>query len=115
MFPGDFASVAEGISGDGNRIVGYSEGSGPPKAAIWDGANGLRNLRQMLIDDFELNLNGWLLDTAYAISTDGKTIVGVGINPQGEREAFRAVIPEPATALLALAAILVFRPRRRFL
>jgi len=113
MIPGDFTSVAWGTSGDGTRIVGYSEGSGPAKAVIWDGANGLRNLRQWLVNDFGLSLTGWQLVDAFAISSDGNTIVGVGINPQGEDEAFRAVIPEPATALLIIAAIATFPFRRR--
>ena len=103
MIPGDFSSIAREISDDGSRIVGASDGSGPSKAVIWDGTNGLRNLRDWLVSDFGLNLTGWLLTDAYAISSDGNTIVGVGINPQGEQEAFRAVIPEPATVILLLA------------
>ncbi|GMU34552.1 MAG: hypothetical protein AMXMBFR20_24240 [Planctomycetia bacterium] len=113
ILPGDFASIAREVSDVGTRIVGASQGSGPQKAVIWDGANGLRNLREWLVSDFGLNLTGWLLTDAFAISSDGNTIVGVGINPQGEQEAFRAVIPEPATAFLTLAAIAMLRPRRR--
>lgn len=113
ILPGDFASIAREVSDVGTRIVGASQGSGPQKAVIWDGANELRNLREWLVSDFGLNLTGWLLTDAFAISSDGNTIVGVGINPQGEQEAFRAVIPEPATAFLTLAAIAMLRPRRR--
>jgi len=109
---GDTISLAREVSGDGSRIVGYSRRA-DFRAVLWDGANGIRDLRQMLIDDFGLNLTGWLLTDAFAISSDGNTIVGVGINPQGEQEAFRAVIPEPCTAAFALAAIAILRPRRR--
>jgi len=109
---GDTISVAREVSADGNRIVGYSRRA-DFRAVLWDGAYGSRDLRQWLVNDFGLDLTGWLLTDAYAISSDGNTIVGVGINPQGEDEAFRAVIPEPATALLALAAIAILCPYRR--
>ena len=112
MLSGDTTSVAWQASNDGNRIVGYSRRA-DFRAVLWDGAYGIRDLRQFLIADFALNLTGWLLTDAFAISSDGNTIVGVGINPQGEQEAFRAVIPEPASALVTLAAIAILRPRRR--
>lgn len=83
------------------------------RGSLSENSNRIRDLRQWLVNDFGLNLTGWQLIGAYAISSDGNTIVGVGINPQGEQEAFRAVIPEPATALLTLAAIAILRPRRR--
>ena len=41
---------------------------------------------------------------AFAISGDGSTIVGQGINSDGDMEAFRAVIPEPTAGLLAVVA-----------
>jgi len=112
FLPGDRESVANEVSGDGSRIVGYSRRA-DFRAVLWDGSNGIRDLRQWLVSDFGLNLTGWLLTDAFAISSDGNTIVGVGINPQGEQEAFRAVIPEPATAVLILAAIATFPFRRR--
>jgi uncharacterized membrane protein len=47
-----------------------------------------------------IDLTGWELSVATAVSADGKTIVGYGINPAGEREAFVASIaPNPTTLL----------------
>lgn len=92
--PGDRESVANGISGDGNRIVGYSRRA-DFRAVLWDGANGIRDLRRWLVNDFGLNLNGWLLDTAYAISSDGNTIVGVRITPKANEKPSAPSSPNP--------------------
>ena len=42
----------------------------------------------MLENVFGLDLGGWHLRHAYDISDDGKTIVGYGLNPDGNREAW---------------------------
>ena len=110
--PGDTESAAQAASADGSRIVGYSRRI-EFRAVLWDGANGIRDLKQMLEADFELNLTGWNLISAYAISNDGNTIVGDAYNPNGLIEAYRAVIPEPASALLALASLAFCLTRRR--
>jgi len=48
------------------------------------------------------------------ISADGMMIVGEGTNPDGHREAFLGVIPEPASAaLLVLGALPILGRRRR--
>ena len=43
------------------------------------------------------------LEEATAVSADGTTVVGFGIDPQGVREAFVAVVPEPG--MLALVGV----------
>ena len=101
---------ARGISGDGSIIVGKTK---PLGAFIWDASHGLRSLKSVLSEDFGLqnDLNGWVLDEAYAISLDGTTIVGTGHNA-GATEAWRAVIPEPAALWLTIAPlVLLFRRR----
>jgi hypothetical protein len=61
-----------------------------------------------------LNLPGWSLDQAMAISADGTTIVGLGHAPSGATEAWIAVIPEPQAArMLALGVPLLFAHLRR--
>lgn len=52
------------------------------------------------------DLTGWNLHevTVTAISADGKTFVGWGYNSREFPEAFIAVIPEPSTLALAIAA-----------
>jgi hypothetical protein len=63
-----------------------------------------------------VELNGWTLTKAYAISDDGRTVVGRGYSPLGTDEAWRAVMaPEPCTVALLMAgggAVLVLAVRR---
>ena len=106
-----------GISGDGSVVVGYyqnNSGFDEQLAMIWDETHGMRLLQQVLTDDYGLDLTGWVLSRANAISDDGLTVVGIGYNPDGHEEAWRAVIPEPASlGLLGLGAIALLRRRRR--
>ena len=95
------------VSEDGSVIVGMNFYELPPTADppldwrpwapfLWDEENGMRLLRDVI--DVELglgdagDLNGWWLDTVSAISDDGRTIVGTGVNALGEREAWRLVM-----------------------
>ncbi len=86
-------TTAYDVSADGSVIVGSSYYF---KAYIWDEQHGMRSIKDMLEDDFGLNLNGWNLYVAMAISPDGSTIVGYGSNPQGYDEAWIAKLPKPA-------------------
>ncbi|MCK6457062.1 MAG: hypothetical protein L6Q92_11100 [Phycisphaerae bacterium] len=43
---------------------------------------------------------GWMLGNARAISDDGRTIVGVGLNPLGLTESWVPRNPEPGTAMM---------------
>jgi len=76
-------SVALDVSGDGSTVVGYSGSGYNTEAFIWDKINGIRNLKDLLTDIGHLDLNGWNLDRATAISSDGNTIVGSGTSPNG--------------------------------
>lgn len=106
--PGAFASSAEGISGDGNLIVGNSGG-----AFIWDAQQGTRDLRDVLVNDFGLDLTGWALIAATDVSADGRIIVGTGLNPSGKREAWIAAIPEPAIGALVAMGLGIVALRRQ--
>ena len=59
---------------------------------IWDEQRGMRPLAKVLAGDYGLDFEGWQLTEATAISDDGTTIVGVGWNPDGVEEAWRAVM-----------------------
>ncbi len=117
--PGGAIGSAQGVSADGSVIVGFSTSANISaifEAFIWDETNGLRNLREVLTNDFDLDLTGWTLRQAMAISADGRTIVGSGKDPNGTDQAWIAVIPEPSTFTLAgfgLAALATFGWRRR--
>lgn len=94
-FPFSFAGrEMQDVSGNGTRVVGFDAEfiGGPRVALIWDEGVGSRRLQDVLINDYGLDLNGWTLEVATAISDDGKTIVGYGLNPQGRVEAWRAVL-----------------------
>jgi len=84
-------------------------------AFIWDPEIGMRSLGAYL-ESLGVDLGGWDLWSATGISADGKTIVGYGENPLHQEEAFIAVIPEPATAVLVgfgLAGLAVTGRRRK--
>ena len=104
-------SRAFDVSGDGSVIVGDSFVDGPPRAAIWDEVHGARYLQDILTG-LGLDLTGWELYTAYSVSDDGLTIVGSGTNPDGNEEAFIAVIPEPGMMLISGAGVLALFKRR---
>jgi len=91
-----FSSRAYDASADGSTVVGKSESLGYLfEAFIWDERNGMRNLRDVLVNDYGLDLTGWILSSASGISDDGLTIVGYGDNPDGYTEAWVATIPRP--------------------
>jgi len=118
--PGGNFSEALAVSADGSVIVGesgfYGEVTFTQEAFIWTADDGMRKVKDVLVNDFGLDLAGWNLWRATAVSADGRTIVGTGVNPDGQTEAWMAVIPEPATlALLALGgARVLIRRRRRY-
>jgi uncharacterized membrane protein len=103
------SSRATAIAGDGTTVVGWSttdvgilQGANPiavttRTAFIWDSVltgGAMMNLKTYLTNNQGLGaaLNGWTLKEATGISDDGRVIVGTGINPQGNYEAFRVMI-----------------------
>lgn len=115
---GRFISVARAVSGDGSVVVGSADTGAVPAydnntAFIWDSLNGMRALQDVLQSEYGLDLSGWWLLDAKDISDDGRTIVGVGINPSGDTEAWIAVIPEPATGTLLSFSLALLSLTRR--
>jgi len=85
---GDFQSSALAMSADGYVIVGSSETGLGSEAFYWRVSRGIVNLKEMLEQEYGLDMTGWTLTRAIAISDDGLTVVGDGINPNGDEEAW---------------------------
>lgn len=112
---GDFGSDAHAVSIDGAVVVGGSVAgeNGWSAAFVWEEGHGMRSLEYVLANDCGLDLTGWWLMEAMDVSADGTTIVGYGINPDGQTEAWIATIPEPTTlSVLALGGFALLRRRR---
>ncbi|CAK9078657.1 PEP-CTERM sorting domain-containing protein [Durusdinium trenchii] len=90
-----------GVSADGSVVVGQSSSAQGTEAFLWDDANGMRSLKDVLTSEYGLDLTDWSLYDARGISADGRTIVGTGVNPDGDTEAWVAVVPEPSSFVLA--------------
>ena len=87
---GSFGSAASGVSGDGTVVVGFGTSAQGTEAFIWDAGHRMRRLYDVLTNEYGLDLTGWKLTSAQGISADGLTIVGQGLNPAGQQEAWIA-------------------------
>ncbi|MEM7626893.1 MAG: hypothetical protein AAF333_14965 [Planctomycetota bacterium] len=98
---GEANSVASSITRDGRVVVGMSSSaSRGDEAFIWTASQGMRSLQDLLeTQGLAPTLEGWVLREATEISADGGTITGWGINPEGTREAWVAVVPSTPSML----------------
>ena len=115
--PGSAGSRAYGVSADGSIVVGGADvdnfNSSGNRAFIGDDLHGMRDLQTVLVDDYGLDLTGWSLSTARDVSADGRAIVGWGVNPAGDMEAWIVTVPEPvALSLVAIGGLALTRRRR---
>ena len=100
---GATASAAHGVSADGSVIVGEGRSRRGTEAFIWTEQLGMRSLQEYAASR-GASLTGWQLTFADDVSDNGKVIVGQGINPDGQTEAWVLFIPEPHTGMLVLSA-----------
>jgi len=84
---GSYGGLARGVSANGLIVVGWSYNVNDHARAVrWTASGGLEDLNQTYAS---LLTNGSLLEGAYAISPDGRYIVGEGYNTAtGRYEAF---------------------------
>ena len=107
---GLISGTAVDVSSDGSIVVGNglfaSLVENDPRDEkevpfIWDPEKGLRRLERFLSLERGLgttgDLEGWDLGQVTAISDDGTTIVGTGVNPSGMKEAWRIVLSHNLT------------------
>jgi len=111
---------AKAASYDGSILGGEGAAVLGSRASIWDATNGMCNMQELLTTGYGLDLTGWALQSVRDISPDGTVIVGWGVNPSGNVEAWIATVPEPsALVLLGMGGIglVLFgrRVRRRVL
>lgn len=102
----DVRSRALTISGDGQVISGWVQDAAGRRDAQWNQLGELETPMmaadsplEILTQMLGLEVAGWTL-SARDVSADGLTVVGVGIDPDGQTRGFIGVIPEPSVALL---------------
>jgi probable HAF family extracellular repeat protein len=76
--PGGTNSAPFGVNADGSVVVGFANTATESHAFIWTEDTGMVSLRDYLIGR-GVDINGWILEIATAISADGGTIVGQGL------------------------------------
>lgn len=90
---------------DGRFMVGadWSESCSPEPeddyqgiAAVWDAYNGTRYLREVLYNEYGLDVDCLL--HALGVSSDGRVIVGTGFDANGWERGFIITLPPPCTA-----------------
>lgn len=84
-------SLAFAVSGDGTTVVGeginyWSPEPDARQAFLWREDIGTVNLQDYIESELGLDTSGWLLRQSSAVSHDGLTIVGSGLNPNGDEE-----------------------------
>jgi probable HAF family extracellular repeat protein len=97
--PGSTSAEAQATNSDGRIVVGYSTISGDPRAFIWDRPSGIRSLAEVLDAQGAAPPPGWILGEVLDVSDDGRIVAGYGINPDGDAEAFKAVVDDLGTVL----------------
>lgn len=110
-------SYALGVNGDGSVIVGDAENAnGDTVATLWAGDKGIQVLSDVLTEK-GVDLSAWLnLESAVAVSTDGRYILGYGDDLAGNRQAFyvdMAPVPVPAAAWLFGSALVTLVSLRK--
>ena len=92
-------SVAYDTNRDGSVVVGMANMIPYPPyngdAFIWDAVHGMRNLQDVLFNEYGIDLNGWRLASASGISDDGSVITGTGWDPNGHSEAWLVELTRP--------------------
>lgn len=89
---GNFFSSAKDVSADGAVVVGGGTSAVGGEAFRWTPSDGMQSI-QDLLEAQDVDLTGWSLISAEAVSDDGTTIVGQGTNPEGTTVAWVAFLP----------------------
>ncbi|MCS7064836.1 MAG: hypothetical protein NZL85_01035, partial [Fimbriimonadales bacterium] len=90
---GSYDSRAYAISADGRLVGGFGTSAIGKEAVLWDPANGMRRVKEILLSHGLSEVTNWRLEEVRALSADGTVVVGTGENPSGRSEAWIAIIP----------------------
>lgn len=118
LWDGYEVGEAVAVSDDGSIIIGTwreteMSSENESLAFIMNAGGDAQPLQDVLMDQYDVNLDGWTLNQITDITPDGMTMVGTGLNPEGNLEAFKIVIPAPGSIALLGVAGLAGRRRRR--
>ena len=110
----DTIGDAEGlaVSANGSVVAGFGTTASGEEAFIWDETHGMRAVDELLAA-LGLDVAGWSLERATAISSDGLTITGTGVDPGGVPKSWVATLPEPGTGGLLTLGLAILGARRR--
>jgi uncharacterized membrane protein len=95
ILSGGKTSEAFATSPDGSIVVGGGSTREGTRAFIWDAANGMRRVIDVLAAHNVFPPAGWVLVQAKGVTvtpTGETVIVGLGFNPSKQTAAWRAVI-----------------------
>ncbi|MCW5892029.1 MAG: hypothetical protein KIT14_16010 [bacterium] len=107
-------ATATSVSGDGQVIVGgYLDGMLARRAVVWTADGGVRDLQDMMELEVGVDLKGWNLMAATAMSRDGSTIAGVGLPPAWPYPTGWRIGPPPSQLKLRFAAARMTIPDHR--
>lgn len=102
------------VSGDGSTVIGMAQTTEHFEPFVWTANDGARLLRDIITNDLNADLSDWSsLWEPKDISSDGRTIVGVGTDTEGFELTWIVTIPEPNTVFLFAFGIIVINRRRR--
>lgn len=117
LYEGTDARNAQGnvVAEDGSTVVGEMNVDGVGQRAVMWGSAGPAVMVSDYLAGFGISTAGWTLQNATAISADGRTIAGYGLNPQGSREGWVARVPTRCAADLNADRIIDFGDYLEFL
>ncbi len=101
---GGTSSSARAISADGRVVVGTSAVNNRVAAFRWTAGTGIQSV-QSLLAAAGVNVSGWQLQTADAVSADGTVIGGNGINPLNLPQGWLAVCSPVCRGLITFGNV----------
>jgi probable HAF family extracellular repeat protein len=94
FLPGGNFSEALGVNANGKVVVGEArDASGQSQAFRWTAATRMQSVLTLLQAAGVVTMAGWQLRSANGVSADGTVIVGDGVDPLGNAQAWIARLP----------------------